>query len=287
MAEKYQKLCYDSHPAFRLHHTYGSDAGGSTLGHLHTNNTLMLIYFRQGIGSIKIEGHHYDIHPGDAILLNPSEVFLCTVASTRYHERIVLYINDRFLSGTLYSSGSLFRPFHDHRQGIGNHIPASILEEHHIDHILCQLSEAARDTTQTGQLLAFSKLIELLVNLNRIFPSEPQKALEYSKENPLVNAILAYLGQHYREVVSIEQVAATFGMSKSRLSHLFKQYVGISPWNYVILRRLHEFNFMIQDGHSIEEACWLVGFQNYSNFFRLYKKYMGMTPMQYKQESSK
>lgn len=287
MAEKYQKIRYDSHPAFHLHHTYGRDAGSSTLGHLHTNNTLMLIYFRQGIGTIKIEGHHYDINPGDAILLNPSEVFLCTVASTHYHERIVLYINDRFLSGTLYSAGSLFRPFHDRQQGIGNYISASILEEHHIDNTICQLTEAARDTTQNGQLLAFAKLIELLVNLSRISPSEPQPTPEYSQGHAQINAILAHLGQHFKEIISIEQVASHFGVSQSRLCHLFKEHVGISLWNYVILRRLHAFNTLVQAGHSIEDACWNVGFQNYSNFFRLYKKHMGMTPLQFKQQANK
>ena len=36
---------------------------------------------------------------------------------------------------------------------------------------------------------------------------------------------------------------------------------------------------------SPEEAAYRVGFTNYSNFFRLYKKYMGLTPLEFKQHA--
>jgi len=76
-------------------------------------------------------------------------------------------------------------------------------------------------------------------------------------------------------------------MNSSYLSHLFKDRVGMSLWNYVILRRLHRFNDLLQNGCSIEQACYEVGFQNYANFFRLYKKHMGLTPTQYKKQLQK
>ena len=55
-------------------------------------------------------------------------------------------------------------------------------------------------------------------------------------------------------------------------------------WTYVILRRIQRFNELLQQGCAAEEASRRVGFQNYSNFFRLYKKYERMTPAEYKKQ---
>ncbi|MBO5069336.1 MAG: helix-turn-helix transcriptional regulator [Roseburia sp.] len=54
-------------------------------------------------------------------------------------------------------------------------------------------------------------------------------------------------------------------------------------WEYLIRRRLVAFNQLVSQNYSLEQASYQVGFHNYPNFYRLYKKYMGFTPAQYKQ----
>ena len=103
-------------------------------------------------------------------------------------------------------------------------------------------------------------------------------------DSSLIDEILVYINQHYKGDISITVIAEKFGIHKSYLSHLFTQNVGMSLWNYVILRRINAFNDLLRKGLSIEEAAYQVGFQNYSNFFRLYKKHTGMTPMQFKKQ---
>ena len=44
------------------------------------------------------------------------------------------------------------------------------------------------------------------------------------------------------------------------------------------------FNNALSDHVSLETAAYSVGFTNYSNFYRLYKKYMGLTPLEFKQQ---
>lgn len=285
MPTTYQKLYYDKHPAFHLHHTFGQDAGASTLGHLHSNNThMMLIFFLKGSGFIKIAGHHYSIGEGDGILLNPSEIFVCSVRRDCYHERIVLHLHKDFLKGTPYEAHELFRPFLDRGKGMGNQLSAQLLRENGIDRMLCRLLDTVSGNEASGVLLAYAQLIELLHKLNQAVPQKTERLPEREEANTPASRFLNYLDQHYREPICIEQVAAHFGISKSYLSHLFKEHVGISVWNYVILRRLDAFHALVRGGHSVEDASWQVGFANYSNFFRLYKKHTGMTPMQFKKQ---
>ncbi len=73
-------------------------------------------------------------------------------------------------------------------------------------------------------------------------------------------------------------------IDKSYMSHLFKEHVGIPIWSYVIFRRISFFNGLVRDGIAIDEASRTAGFNHYSNFFILYKKHMGITPMEYKRQ---
>ena len=53
----------------------------------------------------------------------------------------------------------------------------------------------------------------------------------------------------------------------------------------MVYRRIQVFNTMLLQGGTAEENCYKVGFQNYSNFYRLYKKHMGISPSQLKKET--
>jgi len=281
MSKGYEKICYDSQSGFRLHHTLGHNAGASTLGYLHTIDTYMLIYFIRGTGNIKVEGNSFDIHEGDLILLNPTELFHCSVDDAAYHERIVLYIQKDILRGTPYNSTELFRPFSSLPVGVGNHQPASDLERLGIHMEFKELLLAFQKSADT--FLAFAKTITILAKLHAISVLEIAPHSEATKSK-LIADVLHYLNDHYKEDIHIEDIATVFNLNKSYLAHQFKSHVGMSLWNYVILKRLYAFNELIREGSFIEDACWRVGFQNYSNFFRLYKKHMGITPMQFKKQ---
>ena len=93
-----------------------------------------------------------------------------------------------------------------------------------------------------------------------------------------------YINRHYVEDVTLDMLADRFHFSKYYISHLFKDYVGISPYDYLIIRRLYRCNNLIRSGYSVKEASLEVGFNNYSNFYRLYKKYYKITPQEFKEQ---
>ena len=279
----YQKLRYNQNIGFKLHHTTGFDAKESTLDYPHTTTAPMLIYFLRGVGNIKVEGNRYDLAEGDAILLNPGELFHCSVDDYEYHERIVLYFSETYFHSLPFDTSTLFDPFYNRKKGTGNLIPAQIMEVSGLADNISRLLKLVKNPDTHSQLLCFSTVLETLVLFSQIaLPTE-----EHTEQQSHVDSILAYINAHYAQDISIASIAEELGMNQSYLSHLFKDRVGMSLWNYVILRRLHRFNELLQKGHPIEQACYEVGFQNYSNFFRLYKKHMGITPMQYKKQLQK
>lgn len=284
MDTQYNQVRYEDNPGYRLLHTIGARAGESVLPYLHYSLNFMLLYFKHGTGTIKIEGRHYNIDEGDLIMLNTSELYQFTVDNKLFHERITLGVNEALLAAFPDACSSLFAPFYKREKGIGNRICAATVKEHGIDIYLDDILKYVKSSDSTAAPLTFCKIIELLAKLNEIFTPADLANNSHMLLNPLIKDVLSYLNIHFKENISISDIAEEFSIDKSYLSHLFKEHVGMSLWTYVIFRRIQLFNSLISKNSSIEDTCYQVGFQNYSNFFRLYKKYMNMTPAQFKSQ---
>ncbi len=284
MQDNYVKELYDDVLGLKLHHTTGRFAGKSTTQYLHYDVELSLIYFIKGIGEIKIEGKQYDIQDGDIILLNPSELYHCVVKDGKYHERLVLYFSSNLLSGFCGAWDDFLEPFYKRKSGIDNKISKGVVKAEKIDESLLELLALLKKSTEVDKLVAVCKTVEILSKIrNIILKNATEDSFAY-RENELINKVIAYINQNFQLDISLDGIAKEFFIDKFYISRLFKEQVGVTVWNYVIFRRLTAFNDLIRANTPIEEAYLRVGFQNYSNFFRLYKKHMNMTPSEYKKK---
>lgn len=284
MSDRYKKELYDDNPGFRLHHTTGNFAGKSTTQYLHYDIELCFIYFICGVGEIKIEGKQYKIEDGDLILLKPSELYHCIVEDGTYHERLVLYFNSNLLKNFGYIGTDFFEPFYKRMDGYENKIPKTVIKSQKIDVIILELLELIKKTNGADKIVSVCKVIEILAKLRTVISENLSECGLEIKESNLINSVITYINQNFNHDISLDEISKEFYIDKFYISRLFKEQVGVTIWNYVIFRRLTAFNDLICADTSIEDAYMRVGFQNYSNFFRLYKKHMNMTPSQYKKK---
>lgn len=280
MEKHYQKEYYNDLPGFFMRHTVGPNAVDSTTGHLHLNANRMLLYFIQGSGNLVVEDKVHRIQAGDVIITDSTELFHCSIDPGVYHERISFHIAPQFWQKFPCSTEHLFRIFTARSKGEGNVIPAKTVESSGLGAALKELFELIQQDSPNRDMLALSKLIQLLTLLDGLRSTVDAPIQKES----LLHQVLQYLNEHYTEDISVAQVAEAFHITPSYLAHWFKNRTGLSPWNYVILRRLKRANDLMTQGHSAEEACYRVGFDNYANFFRLYKKHTGVSPSQFKKQ---
>ncbi|GIO44327.1 helix-turn-helix domain-containing protein [Paenibacillus apis] len=84
---------------------------------------------------------------------------------------------------------------------------------------------------------------------------------------------------------SVSQYARQFGLSNSRMSHLFKENTGISLSGYMVLHKLQKATYFIFEGLSITDAAMAAGFDSPSHLAATSKQLLGMTAKDIRKDS--
>ncbi len=104
-----------------------------------------------------------------------------------------------------------------------------------------------------------------------------------SERMELMDEIMLYIEQNMTEKLSLEQTARHFHVSESTVSQLFRKRLAVSFYRFVTQRRLIAAKNLIQTGTSLERTAVEVGFGDYSNFYRAFRREYGITPAAYRQ----
>ena len=96
--------------------------------------------------------------------------------------------------------------------------------------------------------------------------------------NPTVAAAIEYVDSHLDMDFSLDMLCKELYVSKSYLHQLFVRYLQVSPWRYIIGKRLMAAQMAIRAGERPTEIYSQFGFSEYSSFYRAYHKQFGYAP---------
>lgn len=145
---------------------------------------------------------------------------------------------------------------------------------------------------QLTQKHGFDSVLELMSILHDLSISRNQRSLSdpsFNKEIPHYNSrriekVMAYVNSHFGQNISLADASKLAGMTDVSLSRFFKLRTGktfIDTLNEV--RIGHASRMLIETTHSINEIAYKCGFNNMSNFNRIFKKKKDSTPKDFRQ----
>ena len=256
---------------------YYSDLHFHTLD-LHTHDYYEFYFYEEGDVSIEIEGQSYPLKTGTIILIPPGIAHHVIIHDPEVHyRRFVFWVSEEYChSLTALSPDYIYlmqravtsRDYLYHLEPIAfNHVKSrllSLLEEINSD----RFGKSARIP-----LLVNDIIIELGRTIYEMENPEPVRDTERLYEN-----IIAFIETHLDEDLSLDRLAEEFYVSKFHISHLFQDSLGIPIHQYIIKKRLTAARAAFLSGMSIGESVSLCGFQDYSAFYRAFRKEYGMSP---------
>lgn len=102
--------------------------------------------------------------------------------------------------------------------------------------------------------------------------------------NSIIQDVLTYINSNYTQPLRIDQLAKQFGISVSYLSHEFTKFTNRSVYDYVLYRRVMLARQMMQTDLSLNAIAYQCGFNDYSNFLRMFNKLVGTSPSQFRKQ---
>jgi len=116
--------------------------------------------------------------------------------------------------------------------------------------------------------------------LNRIFSVLETGA---GVSNRLVARAQAYIDENYHRRISLSSIAERLNVSSNYLSRQFRKDSGETLTAFIQRVRLkHAMLLLAEGGRSISEIAYLVGYQNYRDFYRNFVKYENASPREVK-----
>ncbi len=99
----------------------------------------------------------------------------------------------------------------------------------------------------------------------------------------LVKSIIDYIHTHYESQITLDILAAYFHLSREHLCRLFKKMTRMSPIEYLNFYRISTSTRLLREtDHEISDIALEIGFNNISYFNRTFKRYMHVTPGEYR-----
>lgn len=239
--------------------------------HSHDNLIEILLVY-EGAGIYIIDQKRYTAKKGDLILYNSKVVHdefggsgnnLCTYCLAISNLKLTHLEKNKIIDDKYCPVVSCKDSFED------------ILQ-------LFQLIEKNRNNKHTTEITL--PLSMALVAKTKTIIDE-NAVLMQNDHSPLTQKVIEYINQHYKESLRLSDLAAHVGVNEYYLSHFFKNDVGFSPMQYVILRRIGEAqNLLINTDMSITNIAVSVGYNNSNYFQNVFRKTFGMTPGEYRQK---
>lgn len=244
--------------------------------HYHTECELSLV--ANGSGKYIVGEREYAFSAGDVFLFGGNEMHFITDI---YSDLDLLNIH--FEPSLLWEhpdGNMLLSLFFARNQAFSNRFSnESALAEK----ILCmerELCEKKLGYETECKHLLFSALIYILRRYDHFDKAEYTN--NYRQTAQKLKQVLLYIDEHLEQRLCLATLARIACMSKTYFSTVFKKFNGISPWDYIAIKRVEKAIRLLKTSNAnkieIAEAC---GFSSSSNFYKMFFKVTGKAPSDY------
>ncbi len=243
----------------------------SQLIHKH-DDVLELFYIMNGSGQYTAAGRTYPVRRGSLVICNAGVMH---GESPYWHNTMISYccVLRRLMVPGL-PKNTLTAP-------TSSPVCFFIDDRETVESILRALHQ--QQVTQDSPQVVSCLLANALLNLIYARLCRYADDTDVIRSEEFLQCIIAWLDNHYREPMTLEELGTRFHISPSYLSHIFKTETGFSPMKYLLYRRVGESQRLLMNSDlPVSQISDQLGFNDNSHFCRTFKKYVGLTPSAYR-----
>jgi AraC-like DNA-binding protein len=253
---------------------------------IHIHNSFEIFLATTDNIRYSIEGSYYDLKKGDIIITNASEVHRPSTINADPCGRQFILFSPAYFEQTIKDIHPRFYIFTKRKKGYYNHLKPNDIDRDYISQLFNRIIDSYSSHASSENLLTTVLIAELLIHLERIYSycyTTNKNYKSHRKIEPRVKSLLEDINLNYKNKISLDELANQHYMNKYYMCHLFKSETSFSIGEYINSQRImHAKDLLENDKLSFNEIAQMCGFEDYSNFYKIFKKLMGASPSKYK-----
>ncbi len=272
------------------------ESGDRDFSVMRWHENLRLVYVWEGSAEIRTLDQTVILQAGEGVFINRDVAHLLTAAGACRCDSFLFpscflefYPGGpaKVLTDLLVGREEL--PLYVFREGEGWH--------ERVLSYLRELSDLEADKTlwYPYEILVRLSALWLEMQKNIVIPgaakagrSAPKRKSALQIRTLRMEKFLYYIAQHYREEVSLEELAASADVSKSECLRCFRQSLNITPYKYLMDYRLSKaVDLLLHTDRQVGEIAVLTGFDQPSYFGKCFRDRLGCTPKEYRRKNLK
>lgn len=253
----------------------------------HWHEEIEIMVVTKGQAQIHINNRNYSVKEGSIIFIASNHLHSVTgIEKTPFHFFAVVF-NQTFLNSFVNDSVQL--KYIDRIKNSETFFPEFIFPtldwEKEIHHLLQDIRQIFAKKEAAFELLIKIKLYTILYLLYVHFDRELSAVPKHADYRiTLTKSVIEYIKENCEDRISLPELSAKFGLSEGHLCRFFKSMTKMSIVEYINYYRISKSLILLKETEKdVGEIAGMTGFNNISYFNKIFKKYMHMTPSQYRQ----
>ncbi len=245
--------------------------------HKHLDFEISLIL--EGSGLYRFKDFDCRFTSGDVFVLGSNQVHCITEVDGDGGMKL---FNIQFESRLFWASSSAvlnerhLQLFNNRCQRLASESDIAVKMKRRIE----ELREETHERTAGHEIRIYAALISLVGELVSLctLPETDVSGSDYSS----IRNSMRHIDENLSSDLTLEEISNIAGYSKNYFSALFTSLNGLSPWDYIIIKRIElGKRLLCSPNSSVTEVAYKCGYRNISNFNRHFKRLVGCTPREY------
>lgn len=219
------------------------------------------------------DGTTHLLKRGAVVVIAPERVFTCTPATDDPWSYQLLNVGQEWMR----QGGR--KPF-DGQESVWDHAPIQI---HRSQARYDQFSELNSILFSAARLeLKAAALAAFVADLGAVEGDVVVHAPHYGAASSELHAVMSRLRGRLTNRPPLDELARLAGMDRYQLIRAFRTETGLTPLAWHTDQRIQEARLQVRSGRALAHVAASLGFSDQSHFQRVFKAYVGMTPIQYR-----
>lgn len=225
----------------------------------HSHESFSIGVITRGRSSYLYGDQCIEVAAGTTVLMNPGVVHACNPIDGEHWSYLMMFVDMPWL------------------QALGFTLPARPWSSSPV--LYRSLLQAFADLFDAGVPDREGRLAALFGALPGLLGGD---ASVNDEGNPRLDTAAAFIRAHRGDPLSLDDICAACGLSRSYLIRAFRQRFGLTPHGYLLDQRVQLARAQLRQGRAIAEVAQEAGFADQAHLQRAFKQHLAATPGHYR-----